>query len=185
MLVVDGRERARLPRRRLSLSAQRAEAVGYCRSQGRIGGPGGGGFRHPWDGIQDRNQSRKHPVDEVSREDMFHVLAGHLRQRAARSRRVRRQRLAEWLGPSSPKITLDHYAHFMPEAGRRGLASMGSWLAPSSRERKPPEKSLAALPSTNLSLKPLVTEVLREAADVKVTYKETARRGLAVNVIEC
>ena len=73
----------------------------------------------------------------------------------------------------------------MPEAGRRGLASMGSWLAPSSRERKPPEKSLAALPSTNLSLKQLVTEVLREAADVKVTYKETARRGLAVNVIEC
>ncbi|MDX3526815.1 hypothetical protein P1P75_10280 [Streptomyces sp. ID05-39B] len=28
--------------------------------------------------------------------------------------------LAEWLGHSSPTITLDHYAHFMPEAGEEG-----------------------------------------------------------------
>ncbi|WP_245978930.1 integrase [Streptomyces diacarni] len=28
--------------------------------------------------------------------------------------------LARWLGHSSPTITLDHYAHFMPEAGHRG-----------------------------------------------------------------
>ncbi|MFI7288742.1 integrase [Streptomyces anulatus] len=28
--------------------------------------------------------------------------------------------LARWLGHSSPTITLDHYAHFMPEAGDRG-----------------------------------------------------------------
>lgn len=62
---------------------------------------------------------------------------------------------------------------------------MDSWLTPSSRERKVPEKSLVALPSTKLSLKPQVTKALREAADVKVKYKETARGGLAVNVIEC
>nr|WSZ13690.1 hypothetical protein OH837_10400 [Streptomyces canus] len=28
--------------------------------------------------------------------------------------------LARWLGHSSPTITLDYYAHFMPEAGRQG-----------------------------------------------------------------
>ncbi|GGT21987.1 hypothetical protein GCM10010254_48230 [Streptomyces chromofuscus] len=28
--------------------------------------------------------------------------------------------LARWLGHSSPTITLDYYAHFMPEAGGEG-----------------------------------------------------------------
>ncbi|WP_344534328.1 hypothetical protein [Streptomyces albiaxialis] len=73
----------------------------------------------------------------------------------------------------------------MPEAGRRGLAAMDSWLTPSGTGRKVPEKSLATLPITKLDLKPQVTKLLREAADVKVEYKETARGGLAVNVIEC
>lgn len=36
--------------------------------------------------------------------------------------------LSHWLGHSSPKITLDYYAHFMPGAGTRGVAAMDSWF---------------------------------------------------------
>lgn len=36
--------------------------------------------------------------------------------------------VATWLGPSSLKVTLDYYAHFMPGAGKRGLAAMDTWL---------------------------------------------------------
>ncbi|MFI7099312.1 integrase [Streptomyces sp. NPDC050161] len=32
--------------------------------------------------------------------------------------------LAQWLGHSSPTITLGYYAHFMPEAGNRGRAAI-------------------------------------------------------------
>ncbi|MFG2753538.1 site-specific integrase [Streptomyces xanthophaeus] len=36
--------------------------------------------------------------------------------------------LARWLGHSSPTITLDHYAHFMPEAGGKGRAAVDALL---------------------------------------------------------
>ena len=36
--------------------------------------------------------------------------------------------LARWLGHSSPTITLDHYAHFMPEAGKKGRRAIDSLL---------------------------------------------------------
>ncbi|MFF3862845.1 integrase [Streptomyces sp. NPDC002209] len=36
--------------------------------------------------------------------------------------------LARWLGHSSPTITLDHYAHFMPEAGGKGRAAIDALL---------------------------------------------------------
>ncbi|MFD3658485.1 hypothetical protein [Streptomyces sp. NPDC058620] len=36
--------------------------------------------------------------------------------------------LARWLGHASPTITLDHYAHFMPEAGRMGRRAIDSLL---------------------------------------------------------
>ncbi|MGW3957952.1 integrase [Streptomyces sp. NPDC004752] len=36
--------------------------------------------------------------------------------------------LARWLGRSSPSITLDYYAHFMPEAGRRGRTAIDGLL---------------------------------------------------------
>lgn len=36
--------------------------------------------------------------------------------------------LARWLGHSSPAITLDHYAHFMPEAGSRGRRAVDALL---------------------------------------------------------
>lgn len=36
--------------------------------------------------------------------------------------------LAKWLGHSSPTITLDHYAHFMPEVGKKGRRAIDSLL---------------------------------------------------------
>ncbi|PZH04622.1 integrase [Streptomyces sp. NTH33] len=36
--------------------------------------------------------------------------------------------LAEWLGHSSPTITLDHCAPFVPEAGKEGRRAIGSLL---------------------------------------------------------
>lgn len=36
--------------------------------------------------------------------------------------------LARWLGHSSPTITLDRYAHFMPEAGGKGRAAVDALL---------------------------------------------------------
>ncbi|WP_446039122.1 hypothetical protein [Streptomyces sp. SID1121] len=41
--------------------------------------------------------------------------------------------LARWLGHSSPAITLRYYAHFMPEAGRRGQAAIDGLLGGTGR----------------------------------------------------
>ncbi|MFI8997333.1 site-specific integrase [Streptomyces sp. NPDC053542] len=89
------------------------------------------------------DRMRRYPVFEVSREDMFHVLR-HTYASVQLEAGESIVSLSEWLGHSSPKITLDHYAHFMPEAGKRGLAAMDSWLAAHGRDRKVPGKSLAS-----------------------------------------
>lgn len=36
--------------------------------------------------------------------------------------------LAQWLGHSSPAITLGYYAHFMPEAGSKGRTAIDGLL---------------------------------------------------------
>jgi integrase len=36
--------------------------------------------------------------------------------------------LAKWLGHSSPTVTMDHYAHFLPQAGAKGRAAIDSLL---------------------------------------------------------
>lgn len=51
--------------------------------------------------------------------------------------------LSKWLGHSTPKVTLDHYARFMPGAGQRGLFAMDAWLE-DRHQPKVPEKSLPA-----------------------------------------
>ncbi|MFI6288261.1 hypothetical protein ACIBCM_26535 [Streptomyces sp. NPDC051018] len=71
----------------------------------------------------------------------------------------------------------------MPGAGRRGLAAMDSWLA--GDQHKVPEKSLAAGWGITSTLKLQVNSMINSADAVKVKYKETARGGLAVNIIEC
>jgi integrase len=126
---------------------------------------------------------RRHPVFEDSRTDMFHVLR-HTYASVQLEAGESVVSLAAWLGHSSPNITLDHYAHFMPGAGKRGLAAMDAWLVQDQR-LKVPEKSLAFRSPSTLSLKPQVSGTFKSAAQLKVKYKETARGGLAVNVIEC
>ncbi|MFD4113193.1 tyrosine-type recombinase/integrase [Streptomyces niveus] len=46
--------------------------------------------------------------------------------------------LAKWLGHSTPSITLDHYAHFMPEAGRKGRRAIDSLLGERAEESAGP-----------------------------------------------
>ncbi|WP_258534830.1 tyrosine-type recombinase/integrase [Streptomyces sp. PT12] len=41
--------------------------------------------------------------------------------------------LARWLGHSSPAITLDHYAHFMSEAGDKGRHAIDALLGGGAR----------------------------------------------------
>ncbi|MFI0721885.1 tyrosine-type recombinase/integrase [Streptomyces sp. NPDC021224] len=126
---------------------------------------------------------RRHPEFERSRRDMFHVLR-HTYASVQLEAGESIVSVSAWLGHSSPTITLDHYAHFMPGAGKRGLASMDSWFATGATPEVP-EKSLAHLELSKLTLKPQVSATFRAAAALKVKYKETARGGLAVNVIEC
>ncbi|MGW8948818.1 hypothetical protein [Streptomyces sp. NPDC055709] len=56
---------------------------------------------------------------KASRKDGFHVLR-HTFASAILEAGESVVTLARWLGRSSPTITLDHYAHFMPEAGGKG-----------------------------------------------------------------
>ncbi|WP_445396223.1 hypothetical protein ACSMX9_21755 [Streptomyces sp. LE64] len=65
------------------------------------------------------------------------------------------------------------YASVQLEAG---LADAG---------HKVPEKSLAADWATGLALKPHLRSMITMVAATNVKYKETARGGLAVNIIEC
>ncbi|MFP8959300.1 tyrosine-type recombinase/integrase [Streptomyces nanhaiensis] len=71
---------------------------------------------------------RRYPVFELSREDMFHVLR-HTYASVQLEAGESVVSLSEWLGHASPKITLDHYAHFMPQAGSKGTAAMDAWLS--------------------------------------------------------
>lgn len=70
---------------------------------------------------------RKYPAYELSRSDMFHVLR-HTYASVQLEADESIVSLSRWLGHSSPRIALDHYAHIMPGAGSRGLAAMDAWL---------------------------------------------------------
>ncbi|MFF5345371.1 tyrosine-type recombinase/integrase [Streptomyces althioticus] len=132
---------------------------------------------------RDGGRIRRVPVYAAQREDMFHVLR-HTYASVQLEAGESVVSLSTWLGHSSPKITLDHYAHFMPGAGKRGLDAMDAWLE---RERQPilPEKSLPAGWTKKVIPNPQVRELIASGASMKVKYKETARGGLAVNIIEC
>jgi integrase len=79
--------------------------------------------------IQKKSGSRvrTYPVFEESREDMFHVLR-HTFASVQLEAGESIVSVSKWLGHSTPNVTLNHYAHFMPEAGRRGMGAMDSWL---------------------------------------------------------
>uniref|UniRef100_A0AAU2V0X6 Tyrosine-type recombinase/integrase n=1 Tax=Streptomyces sp. NBC_00003 TaxID=2903608 RepID=A0AAU2V0X6_9ACTN len=66
---------------------------------------------------------------KASRKDGFHVLR-HTYAPMILEAGESVVTLARWLGHSSPTITLDHYAHFMPEAGGKGRAAVDVLLSP-------------------------------------------------------
>lgn len=128
-------------------------------------------------------RQRTKPVYESSRKDMFHVCR-HTYASVQLEAGESPVTLSRWLGHASPNITMEHYAHFMPEAGARGLQAMGSWFEIPSQP---------VLPGNSLRLPKLflpkpaqqVGDMITAESDMKIKYKETARGGLAVNVIEC
>ncbi|MGY1497432.1 hypothetical protein ACW4TU_12685 [Streptomyces sp. QTS52] len=132
---------------------------------------------------RDGGRIRRTPVYAAQREDMFHVLR-HTYASVQLEAGESVVSLAAWLGHSSPKITLDHYAHFMPGAGQRGLAAMNAWLH-QDQPQIAPEKSLPAGWIKKLTLNPQVKGLIATGASMNVKYKETARGALAVNIIEC
>ncbi|MEU7087828.1 hypothetical protein [Streptomyces achromogenes] len=93
--------------------------------------------------------------------------------------------LSKWLGHSTPKDTLDHYTHFMPGAGQRDLAAMDAWLEHRHRPKVPEKPLLAEWIKKAPQKKPQVQGLVAQVAPMSVKYKETARGGLAVNIIEC
>jgi hypothetical protein len=60
--------------------------------------------------------------------------------------------LARWLGHSSPTITLDHYAHFMPDAGTKGRTAINALLDGPSDDRAVDEESSDNPPAYNRNL---------------------------------
>ncbi|WP_328751479.1 site-specific integrase [Streptomyces sp. NBC_00285] len=60
---------------------------------------------------------------KASRKDCFHVLR-HTYASVILEVGESVVTLARWLGHSSPTITLDYYAHFMPEAGGKGRGAI-------------------------------------------------------------
>ncbi|AYN38721.1 site-specific integrase [Streptomyces dangxiongensis] len=64
---------------------------------------------------------------KASRKDGFHILR-HTYASVILEAGESVVTLARWLGHSSPTITLDHYAHFMPEAGGKSRAAVDALL---------------------------------------------------------
>ena len=129
-----------------------------------------------------RSKSGSRKDWEPSRELGFHVLR-HTFASTQLEAGESIVTLSKWLGHASPNITLEHYAHFMPGAGERGLAAMDAWFAP--LEMDLPRYSLGPQMITGESIKLMVSAMMGAKVDMKVKYKETSRGGLAVNVIEC
>lgn len=72
-------------------------------------------------------RTRSFPIFEASREDMYHVCR-HTFASVQLEAGESIVSVSQWLGHSNPSITLKHYAHFMPDAGRRGRDVMDSWF---------------------------------------------------------
>ncbi|MFE3944779.1 hypothetical protein ACFXPV_23345 [Streptomyces sp. NPDC059118] len=64
------------------------------------------------------------------------------------------------------------------------LAALDTWLK-QGYQRRIPQKYLPADSTTRLTMNPQVKDMISVAGNVSVKYKETARGGLAVNIIEC
>ncbi|MER7174223.1 tyrosine-type recombinase/integrase, partial [Streptomyces mesophilus] len=116
-------------------------------------------------------RTRKNPIFEQSREDMFHVLR-HTYASVQLEAGESIVSLSEWLGHASPNVTLEHYAHFMPQAGARGLQAMDSWFTPP-EPVLPSHSPKASAPYWDKA-KALANLKISAFDHKKVKYKETA-----------
>ncbi|MFD8811387.1 hypothetical protein ACFV23_07845 [Streptomyces sp. NPDC059627] len=97
----------------------------------------------PWGGLEDDRERKKFPLiltttyGNALRADIFDVEVWKPAPAAAGVIPVRNVileagesvvTLARWLGHSTPTITLDFYAHFMPEAGGEGRGAIDALL---------------------------------------------------------
>ncbi|RII20617.1 hypothetical protein DSC45_05265 [Streptomyces sp. YIM 130001] len=62
------------------------------------------------------------------REHRFHVLLHTFASIVLQAGKTI-AKLTAWLGRSDPAFTLRAYIHFLPEAGQRGLATLGRWIS--------------------------------------------------------
>lgn len=69
----------------------------------------------------------------MPREDGFHVTR-HTFASIVLAEGETITQLASWLGHSDPAFTLRTYVHFMPKSGKRALAALGSWMAPTAAD---------------------------------------------------
>ncbi|WP_406178395.1 hypothetical protein [Streptomyces sp. NBC_00996] len=72
----------------------------------------------------------------------------------------------------------------MPGAGHRGQDAMDAWLERDQLRILPQDSPTAEL-IKNVTPNLQVKRVIASGASMNVKYKETARGGLAVNIIEC
>ncbi|MER8068381.1 site-specific integrase [Streptomyces sp. NPDC094034] len=71
-----------------------------------------------------------------SRKDGFHVLR-HTYASVTLREEEDIVTLSHWLGHETPTITLEHYAHFMPQSGAKGAAAVNALLAPPTAAKTP------------------------------------------------
>nr|WP_246619510.1 hypothetical protein [Streptomyces corallincola] len=129
----------------------------------------------------DGNRIRRVPRYAAPRDDMFHVL--HHTYASVHCRPVSRSSAC----PSgsgtrhrrSPSITA------LISCPARGSAGSLRWTSGFGTLPKIPEKSLRAWIAPRVPSNIHAKGMVRQGADMSVKYKETARGGLAVNIIEC
>ena len=77
--------------------------------------------------VASATRSWSKPTSTASRKGGFHVLR-HTYASVILEAGESVVTLARWLGHSGPTISLDYYAHFMPEAGGKGRGAIDALL---------------------------------------------------------
>lgn len=73
------------------------------------------------------DRGKAYPLWEPSRELAFHI-ARHTYASTLLEFGENPVTVSKWLGHANPSITLKYYAHFMPDAGSRGLNALETWF---------------------------------------------------------